>query len=109
MTSRTKAGLAAAAVLVALGAGGAALASDGGGADDDDRGEASDQVTDRGEARRARDAALRATGGGAVTEIERADEGDEGYEVEVRRRDGSFAEVALDRAFRVVSVEQDDE
>jgi uncharacterized membrane protein YkoI len=57
---------------------------------------------------RARAAGLEAAGGGRVTEVETADDGDEGYEVEVERRDGSAVEVNLDRAFNVVSVENDD-
>ena len=54
-------------------------------------------------------AALEAAGPGTVTEVEVADEGDTGYEVEVRLDDGSFVEVALDESFAVVSVEQDDD
>jgi uncharacterized membrane protein YkoI len=98
--------------LVALGAGGAAIAGATGGDSEgpaDDAGEAAEQVSDQATADRARDAALEATGGGTVTEIERADEGDSGYEVEVKRPDGSFAEVALDADFNEVSVESDDD
>ena len=53
---------------------------------------------------------LRTAGGqGTVTEVELADEGDSGYEVEVRKDDGSYVEVALTDSFEVVSVEEDDD
>ncbi len=76
---------------------------------DDDAGEADEQVEDQATSARARAAALRAAGGGTVTEIERADGGPGGYEVEVRRSGGSYVEVALDRGYGVVSVENDDD
>lgn len=99
--------------LVALGAGGAAIAGAAGGdsegAGDDDTGEAAEHVNDQATADTARKAAIEAAGGGTVTEIERADEGDSGYEVEVERADGSFAEVTLDGDFNEVSVENDDD
>lgn len=75
---------------------------------DDDAGEVDEQVTGP-RADDAGAAALEATGGGTVTEVEVADEGDSGYEVEVKREDGSFVEVALDNDFNVVSVENDDD
>ena len=75
---------------------------------DDDAGEADEQVTGA-VARRAGAAALAEVGDGAVTEVEAADEGDAGYEVEVRRADGTFVEVALDADLTVVSVEHDDD
>ncbi|HLL87554.1 MAG TPA: hypothetical protein VK387_09615 [Thermoleophilaceae bacterium] len=75
---------------------------------DDDAGEASTAVSGPA-ADRARAAALAASGPGTVTEIEAADEGGRGYEVEVERRDGSFVEVELDPGFRVVSKEADDD
>ena len=64
-------------------------------------------MTDPAAAGRARAAAREAVGG-TVVEVERADEGDSGYELEVKRPDGSFVEVALDRRFTVVSVAEDD-
>ena len=75
---------------------------------DDDVGDADERVTDQAAADRARAAAVKAAGGGTVTEVERADDGESGYEAEVRRSDGSEVEVNLDRAFGVVSVEKDD-
>jgi uncharacterized membrane protein YkoI len=104
MTRTLKRVVAGAAAVGAL-AGGAAIATAQTG--DDDANEASERVRDPAAARQARDAALRAVRGGTVTEVEREDEGAGGYEVEVRRADGRFAEVALDRRFAVVSVEDD--
>lgn len=75
---------------------------------EDDAGEQDEQVT--GPARDdAAAAALEAAGGGTVTEVEIADEGDSGYEVEVKKDDGRFVEVALDTDLGVVSVEEDDD
>ena len=77
---------------------------------EDDAGEQDQQVTDANAREKATAAALEAAGGqGTVTEVELADEGDSGYEVEVRKDDGSFVEVALTDAFEVVSVEEDDD
>lgn len=111
MRDKLKGILIAGAAAVALAAGGVAIAGAAGGGDgsDDDAGEAHEQVTDPATADRARAAALEAAGPGTVTEIERADEGDSGYEVEVERSDGSFVEVTLDRGFGVVSTEDDDD
>ncbi len=76
---------------------------------DDDAGEADEHVKDQATFDRARAAALGAAGNGEVTQIERADEGQSGYEVEVRRSGGGYSEVALDRGYGVVSVEKDDD
>ncbi|CCG04197.1 hypothetical protein [Blastococcus saxobsidens] len=86
----------------------AVVGEDGTEVPEDDAGEEDEQVTgpDRDEAGAA---ALEAAGAGTVTEVEVADEGDTGYEVEVRLDDGSFVEVALDESFTVVSVEDDDD
>jgi uncharacterized membrane protein YkoI len=134
MTDKLKGVLLATAVLAALAVGGATIAAagdDGPRSDrtaqeesdddaregpdddaregpDDDAGEADERVGGR-DGERAGNAALKAAGPGKVTEVERADEGETGYEVEVRRSDGSFAEVALDRSFAVTSVEEDDD
>ena len=113
MKDRLKGMLVLAAALIALVAGGAAIATAAGGGDDegrwDDAGEAAEQVTDPAALDRAGSAALEAAGGGTVTEVERADEGRSGYEVEVKRDDGSFVEVTLDEQFGEVSVEDDDD
>jgi hypothetical protein len=57
---------------------------------------------------KARDAALAHTGGGTVIESEVGDDG-AAYGVEVRLADGSVVEVALDRDFRVIGDEADDD
>ncbi|MDQ3676035.1 MAG: hypothetical protein M3401_04400 [Actinomycetota bacterium] len=128
MIDKLKAIFIAIAVIATLAVGGAAIAGAAGGEEpaggqvvaqateeneapgrDDDAGEADEQVTEQAIADQARAAALTAAGGGTVTEIERADEGDSGYEVEVKRADGTFVEIALDPQFGVVSVENDDD
>jgi uncharacterized membrane protein YkoI len=104
MSTRVKRAILAALAIGALGLGGAAVAQ----ATADDERDGDEEVTDRAVVQRASDAALRATGGGTVTEVEIADDGDEGYEVEVRREDGSEVEVHLGTDFGVTSVQNDD-
>lgn len=58
-------------------------------------------------ATKASDAALAATGGGTVLAVE-SDDGNAGYEVEIRKTDGSETEVELDKSFKVVQREVDD-
>lgn len=53
-------------------------------------------------------AALEAVGGGKVLEVENADDGMSGFEVEVQRPDGSYVEVNLDEDLQVVGTESDD-
>jgi hypothetical protein len=57
---------------------------------------------------RAADAALKATGGGIVTETEMGDDGAV-YGVEVLLADGRQVEVNLDRDFNVMGQEADDD
>lgn len=59
------------------------------------------------DADRAAQAALDATGGGTVLEVER-DDGGAAWEVEVRTPDGTVVEVRLDEGFEVVSSGGDD-
>jgi uncharacterized membrane protein YkoI len=59
-------------------------------------------------AKKAADAAVAATGGGTVTSVER-DDGDAGYEVEIRKADGSEAQVQLDTSFKVRQTTGDDD
>jgi len=59
-------------------------------------------------AREAADAALRATGGGTVLEVERGDDPGVAYEVEVRKTYGGIAEVMLDGDFKVIGQATDD-
>jgi uncharacterized membrane protein YkoI len=60
------------------------------------------------DADRVRDAAVRAVGGGTVTDAETSDDLGEAYEVEVRKADGTEIDVALDENLAVVSRETDD-
>jgi uncharacterized membrane protein YkoI len=90
--------IAAAGVAVAMVGGVAAAAVDG----DTDQ-ELTGATRDRAVA-----AALAATGGGTVLETEVGDDG-AAYGVEVRRPDGRQVEVALDKAFKVVAQEPDED
>jgi hypothetical protein len=58
---------------------------------------------------RASAAALKATGGGRVTETEHDSEDGATYEVEVTKTDGSQVDVRLDESFDVIIVEGDGE
>jgi len=97
--------LIAALAVVALGAGGAAIAGAAGGKDD---GDGHDKAISGSALDRASAAALKATGGGKVTETEVGDE-ESYYEVEVTRADGSQVDVQLDRGFQVVGQKADHE
>ena len=103
MSSRTKKGLIAAAVVAVLGVGGAAVAVGTDEAGDDD---ATQESISGSALKKASDAALEHTGGGEVTETEVGDE-ESYYEVEVTL-DGSQTDVQLDRSFNVVGDEADD-
>jgi len=89
------------AALAALALGGAAIAN----ATMGDDGEALTRAT----LERASAAALKAAGGGRVTETEHDSEGGATYEVEVTKPDGSEVEVLLDGSFNVISAEGDRE
>jgi uncharacterized membrane protein YkoI len=89
------------AALTALALGGAAIAN----ATQSDDGEALTGAT----LRQASAAALKATGGGRVTETEHDSENGATYEVEVTKADGSQVDVRLDQSFNVVVVEGDHE
>ena len=97
--------LIAALAILALGAGGAAIAGATGGGDD---GDGHDKAIQGSALDRASAAALKATGGGKVTETEVGDE-ESYYEVEVTRADGSQVDVQLDRGFQVVGQKADHE
>jgi uncharacterized membrane protein YkoI len=88
------------AAAIALGAGGIGVAQAVGG-------DESDEQATGPQAERAKQAALAATGGGRVTGIEREDEGDTAWEVEVALDDGRHTEVALDQNLKRVSQETD--
>lgn len=90
-----------AVVVMATGAGaGIAIAAGGG---DDSEAPITGEALERASA-----AALGHTGGGRVTDTEVGDE-DSYYEVEVTLDDGRQVDVQLDRDFRVVGSEADDE
>jgi uncharacterized membrane protein YkoI len=102
----TKRILIAGGVIAVLAGGGAAIANAAGGDDREDRGP--DKAISGDALLRASDAALKATGGGRVTETEVGDE-ESYYEVEVTKADGGQVDVQLDRGFRVVGSEGDHE
>jgi uncharacterized membrane protein YkoI len=104
MTDKLKGVLITGTVIAALAVGGVAIAGAAGG-DDDDGGERaiSGSALDSASA-----AALDHTGGGKVTETEAGDE-ESFYEVEVTRADGSEVDVQLDRDFKVVGSDGDDD
>ncbi len=82
--------------------GGVALAT-GAGAGDDNESPIPEGALDRASA-----AALASTGGGEVSETEVGDE-ESYYEVEVTLGDGSQVDVQLDKQFKVVGSEGDDD
>jgi uncharacterized membrane protein YkoI len=91
----------AAVVIVAAGGTGVAIAAAGGG--DDSEGPITGPALERASAE-----ALKATGGGRVTETEVGDE-ESYYEVEVTLEDGSQVDVQLDEQFQVVSSSADED
>ena len=95
--------------VIAIAAGVAALAAGGAGIAYAVGGESEEQVSGSN-AEKAKAAALKAVGGGSVTEVEHQD-GDGGgvYEVEVKRPDGSQVEVHLDGNYNPVGTEADDD
>jgi hypothetical protein len=99
MTRRRKLIIGGVAVL-AVAAGGAGLAQAVG----DD----SDEQVSGPNADRAKAAAVKLVGGGQATGVE-SDDGGAGWEVEVRRPDGTEAEVSLTRDFKRAGVETDDQ
>ena len=102
MSTRTKKGLIAAAVVAVLGVGGAAVAVGTDEAGDDD---ATQESISGSALKKASAAALQETGGGEVTETEVGDE-ESYYEVEVTTDEGQV-DVQLDKNFNVVSSEDD--
>jgi uncharacterized membrane protein YkoI len=96
--------LIALAAIAALGVGGTAIAGAAGGGDDN----GTDKAITGTALDQASAAALKATGGGKVTETEVNDE-ESYYEVEVTRGDGSQVDVQLDRGFHLVGQKADHE
>jgi hypothetical protein len=91
----------AGAVVVALGAGGLGVAQAVG----DD----SDEQATGPQADRAKQAAIESVGGGRVVGIEREDEANSAWEVEIQRNDGRHTEVDLNKDLQRVGVETDDD
>jgi uncharacterized membrane protein YkoI len=54
-------------------------------------------------------AAVAAAGGGTAIDVEASDDGDEAYEVEVRKDDGTEVDIALDQDLDIVSQDADDD
>ena len=91
-----------AAAITALSAGGVGIAQAVGGG--------SEEQVSGPDAERAKAAALKAVGGGTVIEVERNDENTAGgFEVEVRRADGSQVEVRIDDRYQAVGKTADDD
>jgi hypothetical protein len=96
-------------LIIVVAAAAAALAAGGVGIAQAVGGDSEEQITGPA-AEKAKSAALRAVGGGTVTEVERQDGDGAGvYEVEVRRDDGSQVEVQLDASFQPVGTAGDDD
>jgi uncharacterized membrane protein YkoI len=103
MSKKLKRILVLGVAVVALAVGGAALAIAAGGGDDEDDKPATGPALERASA-----AALEHTGGGRVTDSEVGDE--EGYyEIEVTLPGGDQVDVHLDRNFKVLGQEGDEE
>jgi uncharacterized membrane protein YkoI len=80
----------------------------------DDNGPDSEERLTGLDAQKAKSAAIAAVGGGTLTEVEPDDEDDgygssSGYEVEVKRDDGTQVEVHLDGDYDVVGQEADED
>lgn len=100
MNKRLVAGASGAAVIAAIAIGGVAVAS-GSGSD-------SDEVSlSSAEGKDASTAALKETGGGKANSVEKDNENNSVWEVEVTKKDGSTVDVRLDKDFKVVAVEDD--
>ena len=103
MKDKLKGMIVAVVAIAALAIGGAAIAGAAGGDDD-----ATEKSITGGALEKASAAALDHTGGGSVTETEVDDE-EGAYEVEVKLKDGSSADVHLDKNFKVLSQEGDND
>lgn len=85
--------------IVALGGGGLAYAGGAVGGDGDDK------AVTGADADRAGKAAVDSLGGGTVVNVFEENEGDVAYEVEVKKADGSTAEVEITKDFAVAPAE----
>ena len=103
MKDKLKGMVIAVVAIGALAVGGAAIAGAAGGDDD-----AADKPISGSALKQASAAALEHTGGGSVTETEAGDE-EGAYEIEVKLKDGSSADVHLNKDFKVLSQVSDDD
>ncbi len=118
MKDKLKGIIIAGAAVAALAVGGATIAiaqgGDSGPAEAEEATENESAASEAAEAAtgsaadEAAQTALDAVGGGKVLEVEHADDGESGYEVEVERPDGSYVEVNLDESGKVISTGGDD-
>jgi hypothetical protein len=100
--------VAAVAALAALALGGAAIAGATGGGGESDRGDSGGDLS-AAVKKQAGAAALKATDGGTLGQMERDGEKGATYEVEVNRTGGSQVDVRLDDSFGVVAIDGDQE
>ena len=103
MKDKLKGMVIAVVAIGALAIGGAAIAGAAGGDDN-----ASDKPISGSALSKASAAALEHTGGGTVTETEAGDE-EGAYEIEVKLKNGSSADVHLDKDFKVLSQMSDND
>jgi len=103
MKDKLKGMVIAVVAIGALAVGGAAIAGAAGGDDD-----AADKPISGSALKQASAAALEHTGGGSVTETEAGDE-EGAYEIEVKLKDGSSADVHLNKDFKVLSQVSDND
>lgn len=101
LTRKLMIGVGAAAALAAGGTG-VAVAVGNGSPGSRSESEHDSAPVSTGVAAQAKAAALKATGGGTVTEVERDVEHGATYDVEVKLPDGRSVDVRLDRAFALV-------
>ncbi|RLQ84639.1 PepSY domain-containing protein [Mycetocola zhadangensis] len=81
--------------------------SNGSSGSDGQRADDSDDVPLTDEERSGAEAAALAAVAGTVTDIDRSDDVDHAFEVEVTRDDGTQADVELDESFGVVRIDED--
>jgi Peptidase propeptide and YPEB domain len=94
--------------LVIAGAAAVVLAAGGVGIAQAVSGDSEEQVTGP-QADRARQAAVEAVGGGRASEVERGDDGEAAWEVEVVRPDGREVEVTLNAGLKQVGTGTEDD
>lgn len=94
-----------AAVVLTLGGGGLAAASGAVGGDGGDGGDSKEAAVTGADADRAGKAAVDSLGGGTVVRVVQDGEGGVAYQVEVKKPDGTGAEVQITKDFTVAAGE----